>query len=57
MIIIFFGDMLVFNRVVVVVGDRHHAVKKLNDDDCDEEAHILLEIEEYGLPRNGNASF
>jgi len=57
MIVIFFGDMLVFHCVVVIVGNRHHAVKKLNDDYCDEEADVLFEIKKYGLPRNGYASF
>ena len=46
-----------FDVVVVVVGNGHHAEQDLHDDDGDEEGQVLVEVEEHGLPGDGDASF
>jgi hypothetical protein len=56
-IVEFFCHVLIFHIVVVVGRNSHHPIQNLNDHNGDEEAQILTEIEKYGLPCHGQASF
>lgn len=56
-VVVFFRYVLVFDPVVILCGYRHQTVQNLYDDDGDEEAAVLLEIEENALPCNGQAPF
>ena len=56
-VVVFFRYVLVFDPVVILCGYRHQTVQNLYDNDGDEEAAVLLEIEENALPCNGQAPF